>query len=459
MDAENLARFQFAFTIAFHYLFPPLSIGLGLILVIMEGLYLRTGKEAYKRMTHFWVKIFALIFGIGVASGIVLEFQFGTNWATYSRYVGDIFGSALAAEGVFAFFLESGFLAILVFGWNRVNHKIHFLSTILVALGAHFSAVWIIVANSWMQTPTGYAISEDGSRAVITDFWAMVFNPSSMDRLMHAVIGGWMTAAFFVMSVSAYYLLKNRHLDMAKTSLRIGLSVGLVASLLQILVGHRSVEYVAQHQPEKMAAMEGHYETGPLSLYTLGWVDTGQKRVSGVGIPGMGSFLLFGDSTRPVKGLNDFPTDELPPIQATFQTYHLMVGLGFLMAGLVTLSTIMWRRGTLWTSRPMLSILVGAVVAPQIANQVGWATAEIGRQPWIVYKLLRTNDAISKTVRSEQIMISLALFMIVYAGLFVLFLYLLDRKIKDGPEDTATPPDDDVLLDSPSRGRLPEVTA
>ena len=215
MDVEILSRIQFAFTVSFHYIYPPLSIGLGVMLVVMEGMYLKTGKKIYETMTRFWIKIFALIFGIGVATGIVMEFEFGTNWATYSRFVGDIFGSALAAEGIFAFALESGFLGLLLFGWNRVSPKVHFFSTIMVALGSMFSAIWIVVANSWQQTPAGFHLVGHGMkvRAEVTDFWAMVFNPSSMDRLSHVLVGAFLAGSFLVLSVHAYYLLKNRHLE------------------------------------------------------------------------------------------------------------------------------------------------------------------------------------------------------------------------------------------------------
>src|SRR5260221_9506882 len=221
MDVEMLARVQFAFTIGFHYIYPPLSIGLGLILVILEGLYLRTGDKIYEMAVRFWIRIFALIFGIGVATGIIMEFEFGTNWATYSKYVGDIFGSALAAEGIFAFALESGFLGILIFGWNRVGPRVHFFSTIMVFFVSLFSAVWIVVANSWQQTPAGFHIVGEGlqARAQVTDFWVMVFNPSMLERLSHTVVGAWQAGAWFVVSVSAYYLLKRRHLDFAQRSL------------------------------------------------------------------------------------------------------------------------------------------------------------------------------------------------------------------------------------------------
>src|SRR6201995_4691957 len=263
MDVEILARVQFAFTIAFHYIYPPLSIGLGLMLVILEGLYLRTGNKIYEMAVRFWIRIFALIFGIGVATGIIMEFEFGTNWATYSKYVGDIFGSALAAEGIFAFALESGFLGILIFGWNRVNRTVHFISTIMVFFGSLFSAVWIVVANSWQQTPAGFHIVGTGmnARAEITDFWAMVFNPSSVDRLLHVWIGAILAGAFLVLSINAWYILKKKQLDIAKPAFKIALVVATVFSLTQLYVGSRSADGVSKNQPAKLAAMEGHYDS------------------------------------------------------------------------------------------------------------------------------------------------------------------------------------------------------
>jgi cytochrome d ubiquinol oxidase subunit I len=437
MTTELWARLQFAFTISFHYIYPPLSIGLGIILVIMEGMYLKTGNKMYEVMTKFWVKIFALTFAMGVATGIVMEFEFGTNWATYSRFVGDIFGSALAAEGIFAFFLESGFLAILLFGWNKVGKKTHFFATCMVSLGSMLSAVWIVVANSWQQTPAGYRLVNNGGivRAEITDFWSMVFNPSSVDRLSHTLGGAFLAGAFLVISVSAYYLIKKRHEEIAKAGLKIALLVALFASLFQLFTGHSSASGVAVNQPAKLAAMEAHYDSlSPGDLYMFGWVNETDKKVYGIAIPGMLSFLIHGDPTVPIRGLDSFPKGEIPPVNVTFQTYHLMVAIGFSLIGLTLISLFLWWRGKLFTSILWLKILVVSVLLPQIANQIGWYTAEIGRQPWIVYGLLKTSDGLSKTVTSEHIIFSLILFTLIYAGLFVVFLYLLDKKIKHGPE-------------------------
>lgn len=443
MDAILLARLQFAFTIAFHYLFPPLSIGLGLLLVIMEGLYLKTGRALYYRMTRFWVRIFGLIFGMGVASGIVMEFQFGTNWAVYSRYVGDVFGSALAAEGVFAFFLESGFLAILLFGWKKVSAKIHFLSTVMVALGAHLSAVWIIVANSWQQTPAGHHIVGNTlrARAEIVDFWALVFNPSTIDRLSHTLMGAWQAGATLVISVSAWYLLKNKHRDFAQAGIKIGLAVLVVASLGQLATGHSSAEMIAEHQPAKLAAFEGHYPaSAPADMYLLGWVNEEDEHVWGLKLPGMLSFLLYGDTKTPVTGLQAFAPQDRPPVNIVFQAYHLMVIIGMALIGISLLSSLLLRGGRLFKIRWLQIVLVLTVPLPQIANQLGWMAAEVGRQPWIVYGLLRTSEAASIAVSAGEVLTSLILFGLIYLLLFILFIFLLDHKIKSGPRETDLPP-------------------
>ncbi len=442
MDPAFLSRLQFALTIGFHYIYPPLSIGLGLVLVVMEGLYLRTRNPLYQQMTRFWVRIFGLTFAIGVATGIVMEFEFGTNWAAYSRFVGDVFGSALAAEGIFAFFLESGFLALLLFGWDKVGPGIHFLSTVMVCAGAHFSAIWIVVANSWMQTPAGYHIVGEGAaaRAEITDFWAMVFNPSSVDRLIHTLVGAWSTGAFLVVSVSAFYLLRRRHLEFAKASMKIGLAVALFAALASFVTGDLSSKGVARNQPAKLAAMEGIFEpSAPASLHLVGWVDEAGGRVVGIEIPGLLSWLLHGDATAPVTGIEAFPRDERPPLQIVFQAFHAMVAIGMGLIGLALLGVALLPRGRLWEARWLLRLMVLSVVGPQLANQLGWIVAEVGRQPWIVYGIMRTRDGVSPTVGGAEVLFSLILFMAVYLLLFVLFLFLLNHKIQHGPLDEDLP--------------------
>ena len=439
MDVEILSRIQFAFTVSFHYIYPPLSIGLGVMLVLMEGAYLKTGDKIYETMTRFWIKVFALIFGIGVATGIVMEFEFGTNWATYSRYVGDIFGSALAAEGIFAFALESGFLGLLLFGWNRVTPKIHFFATIMVALGSMFSAIWIVVANSWQQTPSGFHIVGNGLkvRAEITDFWAMVFNPSSMDRLSHVLVGALLAGSFLVLSVHAYYILKNRYVELSKKAFKIALVVASIAGISQLLTGHNSAEGVSKNQPAKLAAFEGHYDSmNAADMFLLGYVDMNKQKAYGLKIPGGLSFLLHQNFTAPVKGLNAFAINDRPkPINAIFQTYHLMVIIGMTIIGLTLFSLFLWWRGKLFSYKWLMVVFSFSVILPQLANQLGWFSAEMGRQPWVVYGLLRTSDALSKAVKANQVIFSLVLFTFIYTLLFSLFIYLLNKKIHHGFED------------------------
>ncbi|MBN2357249.1 cytochrome ubiquinol oxidase subunit I, partial [candidate division KSB1 bacterium] len=407
MDPLFLSRLQFAFTVGFHYIFPPMSIGLGLLLVIMEGAYLKTKKPIYEQLTKFWVKIFGLIFALGVASGIVMEFQFGTNWSIYSRYVGDVFGSALAAEGIFAFFLESGFLAVLLFGWNRVKPGMHFFSTIMVAFGAHLSAIWIVVANSWQQTPAGHHIVEQAGRvrAEIVDFWELVFNPSFIDRITHTYAGAWQAGAFLVLSIAAYYLLRKKHVEFARACFRIALPVAVIASLLQLYTGHSSAQGIAEHQPAKLAAFEGHYAANqPADLWLFGWVNEKEEKVRfGIRIPGFLSWLVHFDSSKPVTSLSEIPPENRPPVNIVFQFYHLMVAIGLGLIGLSLAGLFFWWRGSLPKMRWLLWIFVLSVLGPQIANQAGWASAEIGRQPYIVYNLLRTADAWSPNVSQQEL--------------------------------------------------------
>ncbi len=436
MDVTLLARIQFAVTAGFHFLYPPLSIGLGILLIILEYQYLRTKDKMWENLTHFWVQIFALTFGAGVATGVVMEFEFGTNWEKYSRFVGDIFGSPLAAEGVFAFFLESVFLGILVFGWKRVSAKTHFISTIMVALGAHMSALWILIANSWQQTPAGYHIVNEGGfmRAEITNFWQAAFNPSTVDRLTHTLVASWLTGALLFMSINAYYILKNRHLKMAIPSMKIATVVIIVASLLQLLTGHQSSRNLAYTQPAKLAAFEGLWETKPAGLYIFGWVNEEKKDTKGIKIPGMLSILVYNDVTRPIRGLNEFEPD-IPPVNFVFQTYHIMVAIGMLLILYAIYSLIVWRRHNFKKPKWYLQFTLIVFILPEIANQLGWISAEVGRQPWIVYGLLKTKDAVSTVVSSGEVVFSLILFTLIYVILLILFIYLMVKKIKQGPTE------------------------
>jgi len=444
LDFLALSRLQFALTIMFHYLFPPLTIGLGGLMVSLEYMSLRTSDPEYEMAAKFWTRIFAVNFAMGVATGIVMEFQFGTNWATYSRFVGDVFGSALAAEGIFAFFLESGFLAVVVFGWDRVKPGTHFFATCMVAIGAVFSSIWIVVANSWQQTPAGFHLvnNQGVMRAEITDFWAMVFNPSSVHRLAHVLIGCYLLAAFFVMSISAYYLLKNRHVNFARKSFTSALVLGTAMSLLAVIQGDVQSRKLQVTQPAKLAAMEAHFETGTNGspLYLFGHPDERAGRVKyGIAIPRLLSFMVHGKFDKPVDGLDKIPREDWPPVAATFHSFHLMVGLGMLFIGMTVAASFYRWRGTLWGKRWLLWAFVLAIPLPYVANQVGWVTAEVGRQPWIVYGLLRTKDALSKSVTAEQTLTSIILFGIIYALLFAVWLYVLNDKIHHGPDPVSSP--------------------
>jgi cytochrome d ubiquinol oxidase subunit I len=445
MDVVILSRIQFALTIMFHYLFPPLTIGLGALLVFLEARYLKTKDPQFEAAAKFWTKIFALNFALGVASGIVMEFQFGTNWAGYSRYVGDVFGSALAAEGIFAFFLESGFLALLVFGWDRVSPRVHFFSTVMVSLGSIFSAIWIIVAISWQQTPAGFVIRDfvtpagTVKRAELTDFWKVVFNPSAMDRLVHVLIGAFILGSFFVMSISAFYLIKNRHVDFARKSFMTALVVAAIASVAMMISGDSQGRLVARHQPAKLAAMEGLYETkeGGTPIHVFGIPDSEARIVRyNIEIPGLLSFLVHRDFKTPVAGLDQFEPDT-PPVAIPFFSFHIMVGLGIYFV-VLTLYALWCRwRGTLFQKKWLLWIFVFSVFGPFAANQLGWAATEVGRQPWIVYNLLRTGDAVSQNLSAGQVTGSIIMFGVIYALLFALWIFLLNDKIQNGPEPVA----------------------
>ncbi len=474
MDAVTLSRIQFAVSIGFHYIFPLLTIGMGVVLVWLEGWFLKTRDPIYETAARFWTKVFALNFAIGVATGIVMEFQFGTNWSTYSRFVGDVFGSALAAEGIFAFFLESGFLAILVFGWDRVGPKMHFFSTLMVSLGSIFSSIWIVVANSWQQTPAGshvvpvlrdgVPLLRDGQpvmRAEITDFWAMVFNPSTVHRLVHVWLGAFLVGAFFVMSIAAWYLLKGRHGEFARRSFDGALVLATVSALAMLVSGHGQAGMVYRHQPAKLAAFEGHYVTGPGDLSLFGFPDDATQTVKlRVAVPGGLGLLLHGDAAKPVVGLDRFRAEDRPPVGLSFQSYHLMVALGTAFIGLTLLALFLRWRGTLWQTRWLLWIFVPAVVLPIVANEAGWMAAEVGRQPWIVHPPvtwnadgtdvvvgpegrvfydervgLRTLEAASPNVSAGQVLGSLLGFGFIYLALGAVWVFVLHRKIQHGPDE------------------------
>ncbi|MBK7258904.1 MAG: cytochrome ubiquinol oxidase subunit I [Ignavibacteriae bacterium] len=434
MDAVLLARLQFALTVGFHFLFPPITIGLAWLLVVVETLGWRKKDEVYTRIGIFFGKVLGLTFAVGVATGIVMEFQFGTNWAQYSKFVGDIFGAPLAAEGVFAFFLESGFLGLYLFGRNRVSKGVHWFSALMVALGSTLSAFWIIVANSWQQTPAGYVLRN--GRAELTSFAEAVFNPSTMIRYFHTVDAALISGAFMMAGIAAYYLLKNRETAFAKKAMTVAMVFGLVASVLELMpLGHEHARQVAQTQPEKFAAIEGLYTSAdgaPMVLFAV--PTTVPPTLHGtIEIPGLLSWLAFGDPKAPIKGINEFPPDEIPPLWLTFVSFHNMVVLGMFFILLTAVATYKIWRGTLWNSPKLLKVILWSIPLPLIACQLGWITAEVGRQPWIVYKLLRTSEAASITVSAGEILFSIILFGAVYLLLGTLYVYLLVKKVKHGP--------------------------
>jgi cytochrome d ubiquinol oxidase subunit I len=435
MDALFLARLQFAFTIGFHFLFPPISIGLAWLLVIMEGLGWRKGDEGYVRMSKFFGKLLALTFAVGVATGIVMEFQFGTNWAVYSKFVGDIFGAPLAAEGIFAFFLESGFLGLYLFGRNKVSKGVHWFSILMVAVGATISAFWIIVANSWQQTPAGYVLRN--GRAELSSFYDAVFNPSTVIRYLHTVDAALIAGAFFVAGIAAYLILKGKEVELAKRAMKIAVIFGLITSLLELMpFGHEHARQVARTQPEKFAAIEGLYTTqsgAPLIFFAIPFNNPPELKAK-IELSGLLSWMTFGDVNAQIKGINEFPAENIPPLWLTFVSFHNMVVLGLYFIGVTLYAYIQLRRKKLFETAWLLKLFVWSIPLPLAACQLGWIAAEVGRQPWIVYGLLRTSEAHSATVTAEEIMFSIILFGLVYLLLGVLYIYILVREVNHGPQ-------------------------
>jgi cytochrome bd ubiquinol oxidase subunit I len=449
MNPELLSRLQFALTASFHFIYPPISMGLGLLLVVIGVIYVRTKDPKWRQLSFFWIKVYGLIFAMGVATGIVQEFEFGTNWADYSRFVGNIFGSLLAAEGIFAFFLEGGFLGLMLFGGNRLGPRMWLAATFVVVFGAHFSALWIIMANSWMQTPAGYELAQTphGTLAFMTSFREVIFTPSFMPRILHTWVASWMVGASFVLSVSAYYVLRGRHLETAKAAFKVALPVFVIFSFLQVPVfGAEQAVAVANYQPVKLAAMEGLWETQSCApMFIAGWVNETTQTTSGLSIPCVLSFLAFGSFDATVQGLNAFPSDTWSPLNLVFQVYHLMINLGVVFIGIGLLATLfaVWRQ-RIWHTRWVLWILVLSVFLTELATLSGWWTAEFGRQPWIVWDLMRTADGVSPNLVGGQVFLSVLMFVALYALLFVLFIYLLNEKIQHGPE----PLEDEVPVTS-----------
>jgi cytochrome d ubiquinol oxidase subunit I len=445
MNPEFLSRLQFALTISFHFIFPPISMGLGLMILVMSWRYLRTRDQTWRESSFFWVKVYGLVFALGIATGVVQEFEFGTNWSAYSRFVGNVFGSLLAAEGIFAFMLEGGFLGLMLFGGSRLGPRMWFWASFLVVFGAHFSALWILMANSWMQTPQGYALQQSqwglqatgGTLAFMTAFKDVVWTPSFPPRLLHVWVASWIIGSAFVLSVSAWYLMKKQHLEFAKKNLSLALKWFTVLAILQVFIfGAQMAIAVTKNQQPKLAAMEGQWQPQSCApLYLVGWVNEPAQTTTGLKIPCLLSFLSYGNFQSTVPGLTQFASDVWAPVNLTFQAYHVMIDLGFLFPLIGVVGWLYWwRRRDRGLPRPILWAFVATVFLAEVATIAGWWTAEIGRQPWIVWNVLRTSDAVSPTLRTDQVLASLIMFALLYALLLVLFVFLLDRKIKHGPE-------------------------
>jgi cytochrome d ubiquinol oxidase subunit I len=439
MDTLFLSRIQFAVTTMFHILFPALTIGLALYLVIIEFLWLKTQQEIYYRICRFWAKIFAINFAVGVVSGIVLEFEFGTNFSHFSQAVANVFSPLLAFEVLTAFFLESGFLGIMVFGWRRVSKGIHFLSTCLVALGSLISAFWILAANSWLHTPAGYKLVD--GKFMVTDFTAAILNPSTITRVGHMVMASFETSAFVVAGISAYFLLKGRHGEFFRRSLRIALVTAAFFAPLQIFLGDRSGVEVFRHQPVKLAAMEAHWETNttegaPFAVIAIPSASKGENLFE-ISIPNGLSLLVTHSLKGRVRGLRDFPPEDRPNVLILFWSFRLMVAIGFLLSFVMVWAAILWYKGRLYDSRPFLWTLLIIHPIGFLAIELGWITTEVGRQPWIVYNLIRTSEGISP-IPAGNVLWSLGLFLTILPLVGAIYFYYVLKTLHRGP-DLASP--------------------
>ena len=435
MDAVLLSRLQFAFTTAFHILFPSLTIGLGLFLVIVEFLWLTRKEVIYYRLYRFWVKIFAIHFAVGVVTGVVLEFEFGTNFARFSQKVGNVFAPLMAYEGMTAFFLEAGFLGIMLFGWNRVKPIVHFMATCFVSAGAVFSAFWIMAANAWMQTPAGYEIVN--GKFHVTSFYEAIFNPAFPTHLAHMVLASFETTAFVVAGISALFILKKRHEPFYRKSLALGLIMAAVCAPLQVVVGDFRGQNVFKYQPAKLAAMEGHWETntgGGAAFVLFGIPDMkAEKNHYEITVPAALSLLLTHSLTGKVTGLKSFPVDERPNAFITYWSFRVMVGIGFLFVFIMGWAAWLWRKGRLYDTPLFLKVLVLLQPLGFIAVITGWITAEVGRQPWVVYGLMRTIEGVSP-IAAGSVLWSLVTLVLVYAIIGVSYFYYVLKTLYLGPD-------------------------
>jgi cytochrome bd ubiquinol oxidase subunit I len=438
MDVLTLSRLQFAMTAGFHFIFVPLTLGLSILVAWMETRYVRTGEMMYLKMTKFWGKLFLINFALGVVTGLTMEFQFGMNWAEYSKYVGDIFGVPLAIEATVAFFLESTFIGLWIFGWDRVSKKVHAFAIWMVALATNLSALWILLANAWMQHPVGYVLRN--GRAEMVDFLAVITSPYGWLKFFHTVLSGYVVAAFFVMGIAAWHLLRKNHQIFFKRSFRMAALFGLVSSLLIFGIGDFHAAEVAKTQPTKLAAMESIWETErgvPLYLIVVPDAKNERNAVELIGIPKVTSYLAYRDFNAEIKGLKAFPAKDRPPVMEVFISFRLMVMLGTLFLILSAVALYLSWKDRLEAHPLFLRILLYTIPLPYLAAQLGWVVAEVGRQPWIVYGVMRTADGVSRQIEPIQVMTSLIGFGIFYSFLGILDIYLLAKYARKGPEEDA----------------------
>ncbi|WP_461209638.1 cytochrome ubiquinol oxidase subunit I [Desulfocurvus sp. DL9XJH121] len=432
MDALFLSRLQFAAATMFHFIFVPLTLGLSILVAVMETKYVSSGDETYKRMTKFWGRLFLINFALGVVTGITLEFQFGTNWSRYSAYVGDIFGSLLAIEATVAFFLESTFIAVWVFGWDRISPRLHCASIWIVAVASNLSALWILLANGFMQNPVGYVLRN--GRAELADFVDVVTNPFGWSEFLHVVPGALVVGAFFVMGISAWHLLRGNETDFFTRSFKIGMWAGLIFSLVTAGQGHFHGNEVALVQPAKLAAMESHWETqanAPMYLLQIPDEENEGNLMQALPVPSLLSILAYNDPNAVVQGLKDFPKEDRPPVALTFISFRLMVGLGTLFIALAALGWLL--RNRLTAAPWFLKVMVWSIPLPYIAHEAGWVVAEVGRQPWIVYNLMRTAEGVSP-VAASQVALSMTALCLMYLLLGAVDIYLLFTYARKGPQ-------------------------
>jgi cytochrome d ubiquinol oxidase subunit I len=441
MDVVTLSRWQFAITCMFHFIFVPLTLGLSILTAYFETRWVRTGDETWLKMAKFWGKLFLINFALGVVTGITMEFQFGMNWAEYSRYVGDIFGAPLAIEATVAFFLESVFIGVWVFGWDRISKKAHALSIWLVALGTNLSALWILLANGWMQNPVGYRLVPDAMgqiRAEMIDFGALLTNLNGWYKFFHTVTSGYVVAAFFVMGISAWHLLRKSRPDFFRRSFRTAAIFGLASTIAVVATGDFSAINVAKIQPAKLAAMEAVWDTASgVDFHLVLIPDSAAEKnsIEAISLPKMVSFLAFHNPDAEVKGLKDFPRDLRPPVAPTFWSFRLMVALGFYMMLMAGLGVWLSKKPDFEQYGLYLKLMLFSIPVPYLAGQLGWIVAEVGRQPWIVYGVLKTADGVSRAISTAQVVGSLAGFTLFYGSLGVLDIYLLAKFAKKGPDD------------------------